>query len=149
MTARKSKSGWGSAGVESGHVHTTVVGNQYVVVRHSHAWSPPTDIFEDEQALVVLIEISGMNRGEFNVILKERSLTISGERPAPHDASVAFHQIEVRHGQFRVDVELPWTVDQADVEAHYEDGFLRVSLPRAKATSVHIVDVAKTDQTDE
>lgn len=144
MSARKSSRGWVYQDVEGNHIHTTLVGQQYVVVRHSHAWRPPTDVFEDNDRLVVLVEIAGMQKGKFNVILDERQLTISGTRPPTLDTKPAFHQLEVRHGEFRVDVSLPWLVDEDAVEAQYDDGFLRVELPRAQAHHVQ-VDVEKTD----
>ena len=100
-----------------------------------------------ENQLVVLVEIAGMQRGEFNVMLDERQLTISGVRRPLLDTKPAFHQLEVRHGEFRVDISLPWLVDESRVEALYDDGFLRVELPKAKSHHVQ-VDVEKVD-TDE
>ena len=145
MAANKPKSGRSGAEIDSSHVHTAVVANQYVLVRHSHTWSPPTDIFEIDDSLLVLVEIAGMQKGNFNVAIGERHLIISGSRPAPHNIKAAFHQMEVRHGDFRVDVDLPWSVDEDRVEATYDDGFLRVSLPKVKAQHIHVVDVEITE----
>ena len=145
MAARKPKSGWSGAETDSGHIHTAVVANQYVLVRHSHTWLPPTDIFELDDGLVVLVEIAGMQKGRFNVAMGGRRVTISGSRPAPHNSKAAFHQLEVRHGDFRVDVDLHWSVDEEKVEATYDDGFLRVSLPKVKAHHIHVVDVEITE----
>lgn len=142
MSSQKSKRGRGYQDTEGRHIHTALVGNQFVVVRHSHAWRPPTDVYEDNDSLVVLVEIAGMQKGEFNVVLDERHLMVSGTRPPLHHTKPAFHQLEVRYGEFRVDVELPWPVDENGVEASYDDGFLRVELPRARAH--HIVDVEKS-----
>lgn len=144
MSAHKSKRGWGRQETESSHVHTALVDQRYVVVRHSHAWRPPTDVFEDNDRLVVLVEVAGMQNGKFHVFLDERHLTISGSRPPLLDTKPAFYQLEVRHGEFRVEVSLPWAVDEGAVEAVYNDGFLRVELPKAKAQHVH-VDVEKAD----
>lgn len=146
MSVQKSKrAGAGSTqDVEGNHVHTALVGGQYIVVRHAHAWRPPTDVFEDNNLLVVLVEIAGMQKGKFNVTLDERQLTISGVRRPLLDTKPAVHQLEVRHGEFRIDVSLPWPVDESGVEALYDDGFLRVELPKAKAHHVQ-VDVEKAD----
>lgn len=144
MSARKPKTGWGNQEVEGSHLHQALVGGQYIVVRHSHAWRPPTDVFEDNDRLVVIVEIGGMQKGKFNVILDERQLTINGSRPPYLDTKPAFHQLEVRNGDFRVDVSLPWPVDEDHVEALYDDGFLRVELPKAEAHHVQ-VDVEKAE----
>ena len=147
MSARKPKSSLGNQEAEGQHLHQAHVGGPYVVVRHSHAWRPPTDVLEDSDRLVVLVEIGGMQKGEFDVILDERQLTISGSRPPYLDTGPAFHQLEVRSGDFRVDVSLPWSVDEDGVEAIYDDGFLRVELPKAKAHHVQ-VDVEKAEVDD-
>jgi HSP20 family protein len=101
-------------------------------------------VYEDNDRLVVVVEIAGMQRGKINVVLDERHLTISGARPQMLDSKPAFHQMEVRHGEFRVDVNLPWLIEEEAVEASYDDGFLRVELPKAQAHHVR-VDVEKPD----
>jgi HSP20 family protein len=144
MSAHKPKRNLGTQDADASHLHTALVAGQYVVVRHSHAWRPPTDVFEDNNRLVVVVEIAGMQKGEFNVTLDERRLTVSGARHPLLDTRPAVHQLEVRNGEFRVDVSLPWPVDESRVEALYDDGFLRVELPKAKAHHVQ-VDVEKAE----
>jgi HSP20 family protein len=119
-------------------------GRQYLVVRTSHIWRPPTDVMEDENRLYVIVEIAGMQQGEFNVALSDRRLTITGLRPMPARARAAYHQLEVRYGEFRSDVSLPWSVDEQAIVARYQDGFLYIELPRSDADSVRVVPVDKT-----
>ncbi len=83
---------------------------RWVVARQSHVWRPPTDGFELEDRLVVMVEIGGMRDGEFNVVLHDRRLTISGMRRRVTHERVAYHQMEVRFGEFRTEVSLPWPV---------------------------------------
>jgi HSP20 family protein len=106
----------------------------WVVMRQSNVWRPPTDVFEMEDRLVVLVEVAGMRDGEFNVALQERKLVISGVRRRMVADRMAFHQMEVRYGEFRTAISLPWPVERAQVSAKYKDGFLRVELPRLKNT---------------
>jgi HSP20 family protein len=114
---------------------------RWVVMRQANVWRPPTDVFELEDRLVVMVEIGGMRDGEFNVVLQDRRLTISGtRRRAIHD-QIAFHQMEVRYGEFRTEVSLPWPVSREGVSATYREGFLRVELPHARNQQIHIVDV--------
>ncbi len=122
-------------------VHAHQVTQQWLVMRQANVWRPPTDVFELVDRLVVMVEISGMRDGEFNVSLQERRLVISGvRRRAVRDRS-AFHQMEVRYGEFRTAVNLPWAVDRSRVTATYKDGFLRVDLPRAAKQQAHTVNV--------
>lgn len=114
---------------------------QWVVMRQPHSWQPPTDVFELEDRLIVMVEIAGMRDGEFNVALQDRKLMISGVRRRAVYDRVAFHQMEVRYGEFRSEVTLPWSVNRDEVSALYRDGFLRIDLPRALNQQIHIVDV--------
>jgi HSP20 family protein len=114
---------------------------QWVAVRQSNVWRPATDVYELEDRLVVLVEIPGMRDGEFSVIIQDRRLFISGVRRRANQERAAFHQMEVRYGEFRTGVALPWIVDRERVSAVYRDGFLRVELPRAVNQQIHIVNV--------
>jgi HSP20 family protein len=91
----------------------------------------------------VIVEIAGMQQGEFNVALTDRRLTITGFRQMPARARAAYHQLEVRYGEFRCDVSLPWAVDEQGIVARYEDGFLYIELPRSQADAVRPVPVDK------
>ncbi|MDL1921546.1 Hsp20/alpha crystallin family protein [Chloroflexi bacterium CFX3] len=122
-------------------VHGHQVTQHWIIMRQSNVWRPPTDVFELADRLVVMVEISGMRDGEFNVSLQERRLVISGIRRRAVRDRMAFHQMEVRYGEFRTAVSLPWHVDRNRVTATYKDGFLRVELPRAASQKVHIVNV--------
>jgi HSP20 family protein len=129
----------GDLPLEAVHVHQ--VTQQWLVMRQPNVWRPPTDVFEMADRLVVMVEISGMRDGEFNVSLQERRLVISGIRRRTVRDRSAFHQMEVRYGEFRTAVNLPWTVDRSRVTATYKDGFLRVDLPRAAKQQAHTVNV--------
>lgn len=113
---------------------------RWVVVRHTHAWRPPTDVYETDEHVVVRVEVAGMKETDFSVSLVDRLLVITGVRQDP-SPKVAYHQMEIRYGEFRTEVYLHWTVEQEDIVATYTDGFLQVMLPKATARRVRIVEV--------
>jgi HSP20 family molecular chaperone IbpA len=39
--------------------------------------------------------------------------------------------MEIRFGEFSVDVDMPAAVDVENVQAIYQNGFLRITLPKA------------------
>jgi HSP20 family protein len=125
------------------HYHVVLGAQQFMVLRHIHIWRPPTDVMEDEEKLIVMVEVAGMQHGEFHVAISHQRLVISGIRPVVDQSQIAYHQLEVRYGEFRSEVVLPWPVDEERIEAHYEDGFLRVELPRAQAHQVKVIEVNK------
>jgi HSP20 family protein len=103
----------------------------------SHAWRPPTDVFEVEEAIVVRVEIAGMEEDDFQIELDGRYLSIKGIRPDPPERR-AYHQMEIRVGEFSIEVELPSAVVANEVEAVYNNGFLRVVLPKARPQQILI-----------
>lgn len=121
-----------------------------IVVRHSSVWHPPTDVYRTSDRVVVVIEIAGMNEEDFEIVLQNRQLTVSGVRQqlTNREEDVAYHQMEIERGAFRTVIHLPWNVDRAKVTATYRDGLLKIGMPRLDATSIHVVNLPQ-DQTHE
>ncbi len=103
--------------------------------RYAHGWHPPTDLFETEHAYVVLVEIPGMQADEFDVTFERGKLTIRGNRRERRDLG-AYHQMEIAYGEFLSEVALPGAIDPDGIEALYQDGFLRVIMPKKAIESI-------------
>ncbi len=103
----------------------------------SYAWSPPTDVYETEAAFIVRVEIAGMRQADISIEIEDNLLVISGTRTDSPERR-AYHQMEIRFGEFSTAVELPPGVDVTRAEAEYDDGFLTVVLPKIKPVNVPI-----------
>lgn len=119
--------------------------HRWVIVRHTTIWHPPTDIYERDERLIVVVEIAGMRDGEFAVVLDDQRLVISGTRQRVAGPDCAYHQLEIPFGEFRTEVSLPWSVTREDVVATYRDGFLRVELPPVSAQKIQVIDIKQSD----
>ena len=147
MSAKKDLETRQRQGTRSGtHYHVVMSGQQFLVVRHAHAWRPPTDVIEVEDRLIVNVEIAGMRDSQFTVAIDSQKLTVSGSRASVERQGSAYHQLEVRFGEFFTEVALPWPVDEDAISARYDDGFLRIDLPRAKAQTVRVIAVDKQEE---
>lgn len=102
-----------------------------------HLWQPLTDVYEMEDRYVVRVEIPGMNESDFQINIDRNVLTISGTRPDISERR-AFHQMEIHFGDFASQVELPSNVEHEKIEAEYQNGFLRVILPKAQPKQIKI-----------
>ena len=132
---------WGRAQAEMDRLYQEmVVPGRWVVVRHAHAWRPPTDVYETDENVVVRVEVAGMKEADLSVSLVDRVLIITGVRQDP-SPKVAYHQMEIRYGDFRTEVFLHWAVEQENIVATYSDGFLQVMLPKVGARRVRVVQV--------
>jgi HSP20 family protein len=103
----------------------------------SHAWSPPTDLYETEDAYIVRVEIAGMRQQDFSVKLENNFLVIGGARSETPERR-AYHQMEIRFGEFSTVVGLPGPVNTENSTAEYEDGFLIVTLPKAPPQKISL-----------
>jgi len=103
----------------------------------THIWQPPTDVYETEVAIVVKIEIAGMQNAEFTISIDERMLSISGVRHGIAEQG-AYYQMEISSGEFLSIVELPAAVMYDKIEAVYQDGFIRVILPKAVPSRIDV-----------
>lgn len=122
---------------------------RWLPLRHIRTWRPPTDVYETDDCVVVKVEIAGMEEGEFTISLSDRDLTINGVRRDPlaeaEGLTLIYQQMEIRYGEFKTEVYLPWAIVEDNIEATYEDGFLTVVLPRAKAQKVPVVETLGTE----
>ena len=109
----------------------------YRVNMHTPAWNPPTDVFETEENLIVRVEIAGMKDDDFSIELNGRFLTIRGMRQDLPERR-AFHQMEIPFGEFVIKLALPHPIEPGQVEAIYNNGFLRVILPKARPRQIPI-----------
>ena len=100
-------------------------------------WSPPTDVYETENAYVVRVEIAGMREDDFEITFENKFLMISGSRPDVPERR-AYQQMEIRFGKFETVVGLSDPVNLDASRADYSEGFLTVTLPKAKPSQISI-----------
>jgi HSP20 family protein len=103
----------------------------------SSIWSPPTDGYETNESYVVRVEIAGMREEDFEIAIDNNVLMISGSRP-DFPGRRAYHQMEIRFGKFSTAIGLPGPVDVDHARAEYKDGFLTISLPKAKPNQIKV-----------
>ena len=76
------------------------------------AWTPAVDVYEDENAFLIKVELPEVNREEVKVSLNENTLSISGERRVENEQKREnYHRVERSYGSFMRTFTLPSTVD--------------------------------------
>ena len=74
-----------------------------------------------------------MRKDVIDISLHDGTLTISGERKREsNDNGETAQRTERYVGTFRRSISLPTRVDSSKVTATYEDGILKVTLPKAE-----------------
>ena len=105
--------------------------------RRGNVWRPPTDLYETEESVIVQIEIAGMNPDDIEIQFSDRMLTVRGERKDSY-AKQVYHCMEIPYGEFVSEVWLPGTYREEKIEAKYENGFLYITLPKVKTSTIAI-----------
>ena len=100
-------------------------------------WKPLTDVYENEEAIVVRVEIGGMREEDFSIFLEKRHLLIQGNRADTLERR-AYYQMEIPYGEFITEIDLPLPVTAEGVTAVYRDGFLKIVLPKVRSHLIQI-----------
>ena len=104
--------------------------------------APPVDIEEGKDDVLLTFEIPGMEKDDIKVTIKERVLTVSGNREEKkEDEDVNYVVSEIKSGSFSRSFTLPETVNTDEVKADYKHGLLTIKLakvPEAKPKEVEV-----------
>lgn len=106
------------------------------------AWSPNVDIFEDSDKLIVEAELPGMDRDDFEVNVENNVLTLKGERKFEKKTEGDnYHRVERAYGAFTRQFTLPQSVTAEGATADFENGVLRVALPKREETKARKIEI--------
>jgi HSP20 family protein len=106
------------------------------------AWSPSVDIYEDKDRLIVEAELPGMSRDDFELTVENNVLTLKGERKFEKKTEGDnYHRVERSYGSFTRQFTLPQTVTSDGATADFENGVLRVALPKREETKARKIEI--------
>jgi len=98
-------------------------------------WNPRVDIYEEEEAIVLKAELPGVEKDKIVVDVKDRVLTLKGERSSYSDVKEEnYYRRERTFGSFERRFNLPDNVDAEKITADYKDGVLKVDIPKPEET---------------
>jgi HSP20 family protein len=98
------------------------------------AWTPPVEIYDTDEALMVRVELPGVSKEDVHVEVHEHTLSLRGERtPDPSIQEGQYHRQERTYGPFQRTFRLPTPVETDKVQATYRDGLLELKLPKSEA----------------
>jgi HSP20 family protein len=116
-------------GAESSDGHTSLMNAD---------WQPAVDISEDDKEYLVTADLPEVKKEEVQIGVENGVLTITGERKSEvdeKDEKKKYHRIERRYGRYVRTFRLPEDVDEEKIAADFENGVLRVHLPKGAQTA--------------
>ncbi|QNP53249.1 Hsp20/alpha crystallin family protein [Hymenobacter qilianensis] len=107
------------------------------------SFSPQVDAYETERGYQIEAALPGMKREDIKVDFQQGRLTISGERQFKNEQNDRrYHLVESSYGSFQRSFQLPDAVSPDQIEASFEDGVLRVMVPKdTQKTMRHQIDI--------
>ena len=97
----------------------------------SSSFAPAVDVYEDEHNVTLKIEVPGIDEKDIDVRVENNTLTVHGERKIEKEEKEEnYRRVERQYGSFTRTFNLPPTVDAEKVQADYDKGVLRITLPK-------------------
>ena len=106
------------------------------------SWIPSVDIYEDQDKLILEADLPGLNREDFEISVENNVITLKGERKFEKKVEGDnYHRVERSYGGFTRSFTLPQSVTAEGATADFENGILRVSLPKREETKARKIEI--------
>jgi HSP20 family protein len=111
--------------------------------RGTRRWVPAIDLAEEGDHYVLQADLPGVKQDDVSIEVKDNVLSIAGERGSEHEETrEGYYRVERASGSFRRSVRLPEGVSPEAIEASFEQGVLKVSIPKPVQAAAHKVAIA-------
>jgi HSP20 family protein len=99
----------------------------------NYSFQPKIDIYDNDSSIFVEAEIPGVRKSDIKITLEDNILTITGEKKFrdQEKSGKNFFRSERSFGTFVRSFTLPDEVNPDKVDAHFEDGLLRIAIEKA------------------
>ena len=94
--------------------------------------SPTVDVYEDKNDVVIKAEMAGMEKGDLDIKISGKVLTLAGEKKSEEkveEGDYYFHERST--GSFRRQIPLPEGTESDKAKATFKDGVLEIRIPKS------------------
>ena len=100
-------------------------------MRGSGQHMPSMEMHEADGKVMISAELPGVDEKDVDISVKEDMLTISGEKKSEREFKEGEgYRTERSYGRFSRSVSLPFTIDPDSVEARFDRGVLKLTIPK-------------------
>ena len=100
-----------------------------MLVMEEQTWRPQMDVYETPKAVVIVAEMSGVDKNDLEVELDQKSVKITGvRREATRVQGMKYHLAEIAYGRFERVLFLPVPINPEEVQASYSNGLLKITM---------------------
>lgn len=101
-------------------------------------WTPPTDVYETEEEILVTIALPGLRREDISVSFDRGTLAVLGVRHETCSGKRRYHKMEIPVGPFARRFRVLRPIQSDEIRVTYEDGLLRIVLPKEPPSQVDV-----------
>ena len=95
------------------------------------SFAPAVDVYEDEHNVTLKVEVPGIDEKDIDIRVENNLLTVHGERKIEKEEKEEnYRRVERQYGSFTRTFTVPNTVDTDNVKATYDQGLLKITLPK-------------------
>jgi HSP20 family protein len=104
----------------------------------NESWTPNVNLYETSNSYLVCVDLAGVDKEKIDVEVVDHRLKLRGARAVPsfwppdsasHE-KVRVHLMEIDHGAFTREVEIPSDADRQGISATYRNGLLWIEIPK-------------------
>ena len=95
---------------------------------------PKVDVADYDDCVVIIAEIPSLKKDALKIEIEEGILSISGDKHQLDDENVRYIRKELKHSSFRRSFQLGDLLNTEDISANFEDGVLRIEIPKKEPT---------------
>ena len=120
----------------------------------NETWTPNVNLYENSTSYLVCVDLAGVEKEKIDVEVADQRLKLRGVRAVPQceegmegrggeerEATctpaatgtakrIRVHLMEIDHGAFAREVELPPDADRESITANYRNGLLWIEIPK-------------------
>ena len=117
---------------ELNKVFSEIVPTPKTEISEVTTWNPRVDIYEKDNKLIIEAEIPGAKKEDVEVKIKDNSVVIRGEvKKEEEEKEKTYYRSERFYGVFERVIPLPVEVKVEEAKANFENGVLRIEIPKA------------------
>jgi HSP20 family protein len=106
------------------------------------SWTPPVDIFEQDNNLVIEMELPGVETSAIDLKIENETLILTGERLDKSASKERSRRVSERNfGKFSRKFRLSPELDNSRVAASHVNGVLKITLPVAEAARPRKIEI--------
>jgi HSP20 family protein len=114
--------------------------------QHECIWMPHVDVYESPEEIIILTDVAGLNKDDFQIELNRKKIKIAGLRKMISVVRNARYCLaEIPHGYFERNIILPQAVIVESAVASYADGILMIRVSKLPANQTKRISIETVD----